>query len=225
MLDGWWAEAYQPEVGWAIGDGKEHGDDPAVNAAEADALYGLLEREVVPAFYARDARGIPPAWVAKMRASMTRLTPQFSTNRTVREYTDTYYVTAAERYRARAAGGGTLGAELLAWRGEVERRLPQASFGALLASDDGSAHRFTVEVHLGDLDPEAVRVELYADGAAGGEPERHVMARGPKLEGNRYAYEARVATGRPAGHYTPRLVPYHPAASVPLEAAAIRWQQ
>jgi starch phosphorylase len=224
-LDGWWAEAYQPEVGWAIGDGKEHGDDPAVNAAEAEALYGLLEREVVPAFYARDARGIPPAWVAKMRASMARLTPQFSTNRTVREYTDTYYVAAAERYRARAADGGKLGAELLSWRGEVERQLPQTSFGTMLVWGDESGHRFSVEVHLGDLDPEAVRVELYADAAAGGEPERHVMARGPKLEGNRYAYEARVAFGRPAGHYTPRLVPYHPAASVPLEAGAIRWQR
>ena len=56
-LDGWWAEAYAPEVGWALGDRQEHGDDPAWDAAEADALYALLEREVVPAFYARDSRG------------------------------------------------------------------------------------------------------------------------------------------------------------------------
>ena len=77
-LDGWWAAAYSREVGWVMGDGREHGDDPAWDAAEAEALYGLLEREVVPAFYARNAEGIPPAWVAKMRASMTRLTPRFS---------------------------------------------------------------------------------------------------------------------------------------------------
>src|SRR5262249_14211590 len=73
-LDGWWAEAYSPEIGWALGDGKEHGNDPAWDAAEAQALYDLLEREVIPAFYARDVRGIPMGWVARMRESMPRLT-------------------------------------------------------------------------------------------------------------------------------------------------------
>jgi glycogen phosphorylase len=66
-LDGWWAEAYTPEVGWALGDGKEHGDDPNVDAAEASELYDLLERQVVPEFYARDQNGIPAAWVARIR--------------------------------------------------------------------------------------------------------------------------------------------------------------
>jgi starch phosphorylase len=68
-LDGWWAEAYTPEVGWALGDGQEHGDDPAWDAAEAEALYDLLEREVIPEFYARDGQGIPTAWVARMRTA------------------------------------------------------------------------------------------------------------------------------------------------------------
>ena len=58
-LDGWWAEAYSPEVGWAIGDGREHGSDPSWDASEADTLYGLLEREIIPEFYSRDDRGIP----------------------------------------------------------------------------------------------------------------------------------------------------------------------
>ena len=81
-LDGWWAEAYTPEVGWALGDGKEHGDDPAWDAVEANALYDLLEREVIPEFYARDKTGIPTAWIKRMRESMARLTPLFSANRT-----------------------------------------------------------------------------------------------------------------------------------------------
>ena len=72
-LDGWWMEAYTPEVGWAIGDGKEHGDDPAWDALEAEALYELLEHEVIPEFYARGANGIPAAWVARMRESMARV--------------------------------------------------------------------------------------------------------------------------------------------------------
>ncbi len=86
-LDGWWAEAYTAEVGWALGDGKEHGDDPAWDAAEANTLYDLLEEELVPEFYNRDERGIPKAWVARIRESMGILTPRFSANRAVREYT------------------------------------------------------------------------------------------------------------------------------------------
>ena len=99
-LDGWWAEAYTPEVGWALGDGQEHGDDPAWDAVEADALYDLLEREVIPEFYTRDESGIPTAWVKRMRESMARLTPRFSANRTVREYTEQHYLPAAAAYRS-----------------------------------------------------------------------------------------------------------------------------
>lgn len=102
-LDGWWAEAYMPEVGWALGNGQEHGDDPAWDAAEAAALYGLLEREVIREFYTRDPNGIPVAWVARIRESMGRLTPRFSSNRTVREYTEQYYIPAARAYREGAA--------------------------------------------------------------------------------------------------------------------------
>ena len=112
-LDGWWAEAYAPEVGWALGDGQEHDDNPVWDAAEAEALYELLEHEVVPEFYARDERGIPGAWVARMRESMARLTPHFSTNRVVREYTEKYYMPAASIYLERAAGKGRIGADIL----------------------------------------------------------------------------------------------------------------
>src|SRR5450759_1624235 len=86
-LDGWWAEAYAPEVCWALGDGQEHGDDPPGDAVEAEALYDRLEQEVIPEFFARTEKGIPTAWVARMRESMARLTPRFSASRTVREYT------------------------------------------------------------------------------------------------------------------------------------------
>ena len=98
-LDGWWAEAYSPEVGWAIGDGREHGDDPSWDAAEAESLYAVLEKEVIPEFYARDEHGIPRGWVARMRESMARLTPAFSTNRAVRQYTEEHYLSAAAAFR------------------------------------------------------------------------------------------------------------------------------
>ena len=108
-LDGWWAEAYAPEVGWALGDGQEHGDDPAWDAVEAEALYELLEREVIPEFYTRDDQGIPTAWVRRMRESMARLTPRFSASRAVCEYTEERYLPAAAAYRQRAADDGCRG--------------------------------------------------------------------------------------------------------------------
>ncbi|MEI9939409.1 MAG: alpha-glucan family phosphorylase [Pseudomonadota bacterium] len=224
-LDGWWAEAYEPAVGWAIGDGREHGDDPNIDAADANTLYELLEREVVPAFYGRDARGMPTAWLTKMRASMGRLTPRFSSNRAVREYTDGYYVPAAERYLARAANGGALGEEILAWRRDVEQRLPQARFGELRVARDNDAILFSVQVYFGELEPAAVQVQLFADSTAESDAERHVMTRNRQIDAGAYSYTARVQSSRPADSYTPRLVPFHASASVPLEVGAIRWQR
>jgi starch phosphorylase len=226
-LDGWWAEAYTPDVGWALGDGQDHGDDPGWDAAEAEALYALLEREVVPAFYTRDHLGVPIGWVAKMRASMTRLTPKFSANRVVREYTATYYVPAARAYRQRAVEKGRLGAELIAWQRELAAHWPEAGFGAINVNTRAGEQRVTVEVRLGGLDPAAVGVELYADPIDGGEPERHPMERIRKVDeaGRGYEYSAGIPAGRPLRDYTPRLVPRHPIASVPLEAFEILWQR
>ncbi len=121
-LDGWWAEAYTPEVGWALGDGKEHGDDPAWDAVEAEALYELLEQKVIPEFYDRDTNGIPVAWVARIRESMARLTPRFSSNRTVREYTEQHYLPAALTYRKRAENKGAEGRQVVDWRHMVEQK-------------------------------------------------------------------------------------------------------
>ena len=105
--DGWWAEAYTPEVGWALGDGLEHGDDPALDAAEAEALYGILENEVIPEFHARDDHGLPVAWLARMRASMSRLTPRYSATRAVRAYTEQHYLPAAASWPSGSSTGGS----------------------------------------------------------------------------------------------------------------------
>src|SRR5438445_3633808 len=226
-LDGWWAEAYAPDVGWALGDGREHGDDPAWDAAEAEALYRLLEQEVIPAFYTRDQFGVPTGWIAKMRASMARLTPRFSTNRVVREYTEKYYVPAATAYRARAADGGGPGAELVAWKRALAAHWQEARFGAMRVETHGAEHRVSVEVHLGRLDPEAVGVELYADGLGQEEPERHAMKPIHKLDGPEQGDESsvRIPVRRELGDYPPHLLPRHPSASLPLEAHEILWQR
>jgi starch phosphorylase len=225
-LDGWWAEAYSPEVGWAIGDSEEHGDDPAWDGRDAEALYDLLEREVIPLFYHRDGDGIPRGWVAKMRESMARLGPRFSANRAVREYTEAHYLPAAAAYRRRSGDGGKFGGDLLHWQREIAAHWTHLRFGAVNVRQQGDSHEFAVQVYLDELEPDFVRVELYADAQGEGEPFRLAMDRGQRLAGaGAYMYSARVPSNRPAGDYTPRVVPFKEGAIVPLEAGQVLWQR
>ncbi len=226
-LDGWWAEAYTPEVGWALGDGQEHGEDPAWDAAEAVALYERLEQQVVPEFYARDAQGIPTAWVARMRESMARLTPRFSANRAVREYTEQHYLPAAAAYRLRMANKGALSRQILDWRRSLEQKWPALRFGEAKVETRGEQHFFNVQVYLQDLDANTVRVELYADGVDGGSPVRQAMKRVRQLPGapGGYGYCAAVSAARGAGDYTARILPRFAGVAVPLEAAHLLWQR
>lgn len=226
-LDGWWAEAYTPEVGWALGDGREHGDDPAWDAVEADSLYDLLERQVIPEFYSRDESGIPTAWIKRMRESMAQLTPRFSADRTVREYTEQHYLPAAATYRERAANKGARGRQVVDWQHSVEQKWATLHFGEMKLETYGEQHRFEIQVCLQDLDPLSVRVELYADGVGDVAPERQEMNRVRQLAGasGAYVYGAVVPTVRPATDYTARLIPHCDGVAVPLEDARILWQR
>jgi starch phosphorylase len=225
-LDGWWAEAYTPEIGWALGDGREHGDDPGWDAVEAEALYEMLEQDVIPEFYARDGQNIPIAWVARMRQSMATLTPRFSADRAVRDYTEQHYLPGAALYRERAAAKGAMGPEIVDWQRAVERAWPELRFGAIKVETLAGQHVFEAEVDFHDLDPAAVRVELYADGLDGSGPVRQEMERVDRLSGlsNGYAYRARVSAERPASHYTVRAIPSRAGVAIPLECRRVLWQ-
>ena len=226
-LDGWWAEAYRPELGWALGDGREHDDDPAWDAAEAETLYDLLEQEVIPEFYTRDENGIPTAWVARVRESMAQLTPRFSANRTVREYTEQHYLPAAAAFRERAADKGAVGKQVVDWQQALKQRWARLRFGEVKVESDGEQHAFDVQIYLDDLDPQAVLVELYAEGANGDGPVRQEMKRLRPLTGAAagYLYSATVPGDRPATDYTARVIPHYSGVAVPLEAAHILWMR
>jgi starch phosphorylase len=226
-LDGWWAEAYTPEVGWALGDGREHGDDPAWDAAEADALYDLLEREVIPEFYTRDERGIPLAWVGRMRESMAGLTLRYSATRTVREYTEQLYLPAAGAYQSRRATKCAVGRHMVAWRQGLEAHWGTLRFGEVTAVTEADRHVIEVTVFRNDLAPDAVRVELYAEGVDGGAPERQEMrCVGPAAGASGGdVYRAAVSGDRPPADYTARVVPHYDGVAVPLECDPILWQR
>ncbi|MDQ2864521.1 MAG: alpha-glucan family phosphorylase, partial [Bacteroidota bacterium] len=200
-LDGWWAEAYTSEVGWAIGDMKEHGEDPAWDAAEADALYYILEQEIVPEFYARNEKGIPEKWTEKMRKSMAVLTPQFSANRTVREYTEKYYLPLAEKYAARSSDKGAAGTRIVQAQKELTNKWNEIHFGEVKSNPIENGYSFTATIYLAGINPANILVELYADGKDEAKAERIEM----KLQspGNEmHVYHAEIVAGRQPNDYT-----------------------
>jgi glycogen phosphorylase len=230
QLDGWWAEGYQPQVGWAIGDAQTHGDESAWDDRDAAALFEVLEREVVPQFYARDAAGIPSAWIARMRESMATLTPQFSSSRAVHDYTQRYYLPAAQEW-LRRQGQDKAGRQLLRWRERLDAAWSQLRFENVTVATTASGFEFDVQVYLAGLAPLDLAVQLYANGIDGAGPQVYDMtlqnvagAGGGSSEG-RGLYRVSVPANRPAGDYTARVVPRFAGAAVPLEANHILWQR
>jgi starch phosphorylase len=223
-LDGWWAEAYSPGVGWALGDGREH-TDPQWDAAETAQLFDLLERQVVPEFYERDAEGIPRAWVARIRASLAQLTPRFSSNRMLAEYLEQLYLPAAVSHWRRLGQDLRLARDLSRWYRDLRRHWQALHWGNLDVETGDRGHEFRVQVYLGEIPPDSVSVQLYAEALPAAAAEVHPMTRDHPLSGaaGGYLWVAAVPAGRPARDYTPRVVPAHPEARVPAEAAFIHW--
>lgn len=227
-LDGWWAEAYAQDVGWSLGDGEEHDEDPAWDAREAEELYNKLENEIIPEFYNRDENGLPIAWIARMRESMARLTPQFSSSRSVREYTEKHYLPAAKSFHERAANNSELGKKIFDWLQVIEQKWYLLRFGAVKIEEGADNYKFEVEVFLNGLDASAVRVELYADaiGDNGAVHQEMTILRQPKNhDTDFYIYTANVKKNRPSSDYTARVIPHFEGIAVPLEAAQILWQR
>ena len=227
VLDGWWAEAYAPDMGWALGDAQQHDDDSAGDAADAEMLYDLLEREVVPEFYRRDDQCIPIAWIARMRESMARLTPRFSANRAVIDYTKQHYLPAAAAYRLRSANNGTVAQQMIDWKHSLEQKWAMLRFGERKVETQGEQHMFEIQVYLNDLDPNGVQVELYADGTHDRSPVRQEMHQDRQLVGasGGYVFSGTVSADRPLSDYTARVIPHFDSVAVPLEDTHITWQR
>jgi starch phosphorylase len=225
VRDGWWDEAYEPGLGWSIGDGDgEGGDDRRTDAAEAEALYDLIEREIAPEFYDRDEAGLPRAWVARIRRSMSTLTPAFSSARMAREYVEEVYLPAAAALRRRSADQFAVAKALETWSARLRRTWPSLHIGAPSVSPAGDGWRFSVPVFLGEVAPADVRVELFADAAA---PVVAPLRQENAIPGaaSGYIFTGQAPGSRPAGDFTVRVVPSALAAFVPAELPLIAWQR
>lgn len=225
-LDGWWAEAFTRDVGWAIDSTvTESADDAAHDARDAETLYTLLEREIVPLFYTRDEAGLPRQWLARVRRSMAELTPRFSANRMVMQYVDDLYAPAARRLRARLANDACEARSLAEWDRALRLGWESLGVGVTEFCRDGGRLCASVAVHVGVIDPDSIVVELYAD-AVDGEPAIRIplIQASVETDGSRVVlYRGSVSTTRPAWHFTARVMPRRDGVRLPTELPLIRW--
>jgi starch phosphorylase len=218
-LDGWWDEAFDTSVGWAIGHRERHADPEVRDRFEAHALYDLIERDVAPLFYDRGVDGLPRGWLAKMQSALAQLNCYFNTHRMVREYTERYYLPAGERQHLMTAGDGSRASDLAGWKSRVREAWPQVRVVAVQSSGDGElavgdAITVTAEVHLGGMSPDQVIVELYQGriDTAGNIVDAEATIMEPAgTTGDNHLFEAAEVSFAASGKhgFTVRVLPHH----------------
>jgi starch phosphorylase len=234
ILDGWWAEAYTPEVGWAIGSGESYDDLEYQNKVESQALYDLIEKEVVPLFYDRGHDNLPHGWIAKMKAALGRLAPVFNTNRMVRQYSERFYVPAAKRWDDLMANDMREARDLSAWKRTLREHFPGVRVESVTDNMDGRGAsvgrdiRVEAVVALGSLRPDDVKVELYygpldEDGQLTiGEAVAMDKVGTDDPARARYAVQMPCLRSGMTG-YTVRVMPQHPSLGDAREMGLVRW--
>lgn len=167
ILDGWWAEGYSPEVGWAIGSGEEYSEDnwQEQDRIESQAIYNVLENDIVAKFYNRGRDGLPREWMQMVKTGMKVMAPFFTTNRMVQEYTQTFYMPNFERVQEMRADNFGSGKAYADWRKKVEDIWGQVSIENVDIQERtvnvGTEVEIKATVRLGELKPDNVRVQLY----------------------------------------------------------------
>ncbi|HKA06216.1 MAG TPA: alpha-glucan phosphorylase, partial [Gemmataceae bacterium] len=166
ILDGWWDEGYLGDNGWRIGSGEEFQDQHYQDEVESNALYDLIEREIVPEFYTRGADGLPRAWIKRMKHSIATNVAVFNTNRMVREYTEISYLPSHHRAAVLAANDFAGARRLAAWRRKLLEQWSEVRVDEVTAPPPEPLHvgdelNVRARVHLGALSPEDVEVQLY----------------------------------------------------------------
>ena len=224
--DGWWDEAYAPELGWAIGDDQKCSETER-DGRDARTLYAILEREVVAEFYDRDAAGLPRRWLRRMRQSMASLTPTYSSNRMARDYVEQYYLPAAAEFRRRIADQNAAARAMRSWELRLRRLWPGLHIGKPNVAADGENWSFSVPIYLGEIAPAEVSVQLYADPLAGTAAFLGELRLGDAIVGsaNGHLYIGSAPAARPADDFSVRIVPYCSGARIPTELPLILWQK
>ena len=236
ILDGWWDEAYSPGIGWAIGRGESYDDPTYQDQIEAEAIYNLLEEEIIPLFYDRGVDQIPRKWVAQMKESIVNLCYFFNTNRMVQEYTERFYIPVSRRYQQFLSNGLTDAKKLSAWKENVQKYWPKIKIESVTT---GPLNDLTVNVqlavqsviNLGNITPDDVTVEIYSGKVDALDtiiaPETTKMDLVRSLGDGRYLFEGRCASSQKSGNYglTIRVLSFHPFLATRFLPGLILWSQ
>ncbi|MDX9755231.1 MAG: alpha-glucan family phosphorylase [bacterium] len=221
ILDGWWDEAYDPEVGFAIGNGEEYQDHTYQDDVECKALFNCLENEIVPLFFDRDSSGIPRKWVDKMKSCISRLGRQFNVSRMLQEYTELLYLQAHSSGLAMQADGCERAKAISAWRQKVRatwNRVAITNVQVDMPRKDlqvGDKISFHVEARLGDLTPDDVEVDVFCgvmDSRGNLEDGKVYMTHHvEQAGGDVHKFSVDVPFWESGRHgYAVRVSPYHP---------------
>ncbi len=248
VLDGWWCEGYTPDGGWAIGAAEKYEDLEYQDLVESQAIYNMLEDEVIPLYYARSADNLPRAWIARVKNSIKWIAPRFNTHRMVADYAEKYYVKAGGKYQYLTDGEMSRAKELSRWRSEVRAAWPQVCVrDVVMQAKDGSNSSelnpkqpqlkiganlvVRVLVDLGGLAPENVSVELYHG---------NIDSWGNIKEGTATAMEPEQGTQEDGAHWFAgvmpctetgqhgvaiRVLPKHEDLPNPYDLGLILWEQ
>jgi glycogen phosphorylase len=227
ILDGWWAEFYDAENGWAIPTADAAADGAERDKLEADSMYDLIEHHVAPRFYDRNTDGVPERWAKAMRHTLATLSPALSADRMVREYVERLYVPAAHAEAIVRDNDFAAARELSAWKERVRAVWPQIRVSYVESGGVGSAAQVGDELHvramveLASLTPDDVLVEVAYGRMRDGDTIADVAFAPLAFVGDG-AFEATVALERSGSFgYTVRVTPANPLLASPAELGLI----
>ena len=233
ILDGWWDEAYNPEIGWAIGQGEEYEDTNLQDEVESKALYDLLEREIIPLFYQRGRDGLPREWIRRMKTCMKEIGQSMSSHRMLMDYCNNSYFPALKNYRRIVKDDYAESKALAAYLGKLRQawdslRIIKVESSFKPVMQRGDSITITAKIELGPLNPDEILVELY-HGSVSNQANEIENARRAEMkavgqEGNAFIYQVKaecIDTGM-QGH-TVRILPKHEALVHPYRTGFIKW--
>ncbi len=233
VLDGWWVEGYRPDLGWAIGRGETYADANVQDQIESQALYDLLEKQIIPLFYDRNVDNIPRGWIARVKNSMRELAPVFNSNRMVREYAEMFYLPAFDRGLRLADEGMKRSVELAHAKDRLRHKWGGVRIVGVHASGNGHykvGQNLQIEalVDLPEMTPQDVRVQLYAGpiNAFGNfENARPLtMEYSREMGPGRHLFVGRLECGASGRHgFAVRVVPNHEDMATAFEPGLILW--
>ncbi|GAB6392015.1 MAG: alpha-glucan family phosphorylase/maltodextrin phosphorylase [Treponematales bacterium] len=233
ILDGWWDEAYNPEVGWAIGRGEQYEDTNLQDDIESKALYDLLEREVIPLFYQRGRDGLPREWIRRMKNCMKEIGASMSSHRMLMDYSNKFYLPALKNYHRVSGGNYEEAAALAAYLAKLRQnweniKILRVESNAKPVMQRGSALTVTARIDLAGLTADEALVELYHGAVSNQSSEilhaRRAEMKALKREGNIWVYQVKAeCTDTGMQGHTVRILPKHPALVHPYRSGFLKW--